>query len=159
MASKYQSFSKMIANDVTSIRLTFILSVSILTSLTSYGQTKSPTITRKQAIENIKLIFDNYVQYDESTDSKINQDLMSNSLKSLNRITDLAELTILINVWMYYDPTDFQDTPEIVRILKISSPQSIQAVKKRIVKKEKWEREELAPYADLKNLLRQLEDE
>lgn len=139
--------------------LIIILTSTIVTSFSVYGQTKSNNIDNKQTIQNIKFVFDDYVKYQESTDSKADIDLMTSSLKSLNKITNLNELEVLINVWMYYDPTDFQGIPEINRILKISRPESIEAVKKRMANKKEWENEESAPYSDLKNLLKQLENE
>lgn len=139
--------------------LIIILTSTIVTSFSVYGQTKSNNIDNKQTIQNIKFVFDDYVKYQESTDSKAEIDLMTSSLKSLNKITNLNELEVLINVWMYYYPTDFQGIPEINRILKISRPESIEAVKKRMANKKEWENEESAPYSDLKNLLKQLENE
>lgn len=139
--------------------LIIILTSTIVTSFSVYGQTKSNNIDNKQTIQNIKFVFDDYVKYQEATDSKADIDLMTSSLKSLNKITNLNELEVLINVWMYYDPTDFQGIPEINRILKISRPESIEAVKKRMANKKEWENEESAPYSDLKNLLKQLENE
>ncbi len=134
---------------------TIILAFITATSFSLYGQTKSNNIT----IQNIKFVFEDYVKHQESTDSKADKDVMTSSLKSLDKITDLKELEVLVNVWMYYDPTDFPSIPEIDRILKISRPESIEAVKKRIANKKEWENEESAPYSDLKNLLKQLENE
>ncbi|GAA4059923.1 hypothetical protein GCM10022389_00170 [Flavobacterium cheonanense] len=139
--------------------LIIILTSTIVTSFSVCGQTKSNNIDNKQTIQNIKFVFDDYVKYQEATDSKADIDLMISSLKSLNKITNHNELEVLINVWMYYDPTDFQGIPEINRILKISRPESIEAVKKRMANKKEWENEESAPYSDLKNLLKQLENE
>ena len=139
--------------------LIFILAFITATSSTVYGQTARDTMDRKQTIKNIKLVFDDYVKYQESTDSKADKDVMTNSLKSLNTITDLDELEILINVWMYYDPTDFPSIPEIDRILKNNRPQSIEAVKRRIANRKTWESKESAPYSDLKNLLTRLEND
>ena len=139
--------------------LIIILTSTIVTSFSVYGQTKSNNIDNKQTIQNIKFVFDDYVKYQESTDSKADKDLMTSSLKSLNKVTNLDELEVLVNVWMYYDPTDFPCRPEINRILKISRPESIEAVKKRMANKKEWESEESAPYSDLKNLLKQLENE
>jgi hypothetical protein len=139
--------------------LTYIVIFIVVASFTAYGQTKISTIESKQAIQNIKFVFDDYVKYQESTDSEVDKDLMTSSLKSLDKVTDLAELEVLINVWMYYDPTDFPRMPEIDRILKVSRPQSIEAVKKRIADKYEWENEETAPYSDLKNLLKRLDVE
>lgn len=135
------------------------MTTTIVTSFSVYGQTKSNNIDNKQTIQNIKFVFEDYVKYQESTDSKADKDLMTSSLKSLNKIINLNELEVLVNVWMYYDPTDFLSRPEIIRILKISRPESIEAVKKRMANKKEWESEESAPYSDLKNLLKQLENE
>jgi hypothetical protein len=83
---------------------------------------------------------------------------MTKSLKSLTTVTDKDDLDLLINVWMYYDPTDYADIPEIYRILKASRPHSIEAVKNRIDNKKEWETDDTAPYFDLKNLLKRLEN-
>jgi len=64
---------------------------------------------------------------------------MIKSLKSLAIVTDKDELDLLINVWIYYDPTDYPDIPEIYRILKNNRPHSIQADKNRIDNKKEWE--------------------
>ena len=110
-------------------------------------------------IKNIRYVFEDYIQYQESTDSQDDKNLMSQSLKSLTIVSDKQELILLINVWMFYDPTDYPDIPEIYRILKNSRPYSIEAVKSRIDNKKEWETDESAPYSDLKNLLQRLENE
>src|SRR5690606_36218333 len=118
------------------------------------GQITNQDKTIKQHIDNIRTVFENFIKYQESTDSPTNKDLMSKSLKSLIVVTNPEDLELLINVWMYYDPTDYPDIPEISRILKKSRPYSIEAVKKRIDNKIEWESYETAPYSDLKNLLK-----
>jgi hypothetical protein len=110
-------------------------------------------------IKNIRFVFEDYIQYQESTDSQDDKDLMTKSLKSLTTVTGKDDLDLLINVWMYYDPTDYPDIPEIYRILKASRPNSIAAVKKRIDNKKEWETYNTAPYSDLKDLLKRLENE
>ena len=110
-------------------------------------------------IKNIRYVFEDYIQYQESTDSQEDKDLITKSLKSLTTVTDKDNLDLLINVWMYYDPTDYPDIPEIYRILKDSRPHSIKAVKDRIDNKKEWETDDTAPYSDLKNLLQRLENE
>jgi len=109
--------------------------------------------------KNIRYVFEDYIQYQESTDSQDDKDLMTKSLKSIASVTDKDDLDLLINVWMYYDPTDYPDIPEIYRILKASRPHSIEAVKNRIDNKKEWETDNTAPYSDLKNLLKRLENE
>jgi hypothetical protein len=140
--------------------ITIILTFIFSTTFTTFGQAKPSS--KKQNIEylkNIKYVFENYIQYKESTDSPSNKDLMKKSLESLTVVKSKEDLDLLINVWMYYDPTDFASIPEVYRILKGSRPQSIEAAKRRIANKKKWESEKTAPYSDLKKLLEQLESE
>ena len=108
-------------------------------------------------IQNIKTIFEDYVEYQESTDSQDNKDLMTKSLKSLSKVTEPDELDILINVWMYYDPTDFPCRDLVYRVLGSSRPESIMAVKTRIKNKKNWETDDTAPYSELNDLLKQLD--
>jgi hypothetical protein len=108
-------------------------------------------------IEAIKKVFDDYVKYQESTDSQDNKDLMTNSLKSLDKVTEPDELEILINVWMYYDPTDFSSRDLVFNVLQKNRPESIQAIKTRINNKKEWETDNTAPYSELNYLLKQLD--
>lgn len=108
-------------------------------------------------IQNIKNIFDDYVKYQESTDSQEHKNLMTKSLKSLNKLTDPNELDLLINVWMYYDPTDFPSRNAVFTILENSRPESIKAVKTRINNKKEWETDNTAPYSELNELLKQID--
>jgi len=110
-------------------------------------------------IKKIQTVFEDYIQYQESTDSKDDKDSMTKNLKSLTIVTDQDDLDLLINVWMYYDPTDYPDIYEIYRILKSSRPYSIEAIKNRINHKKEWETDDTTPYSDLKNLLKRLEKE
>jgi hypothetical protein len=108
-------------------------------------------------IQNIKNIFDDYVEYQESTDEQDDKNLMTKSLESLNKLIDPNELEILINVWLYYDPTDFPSRNLAYKILQNSRPESIKAVKTRISNKKDWEKDGSAPYSELHDLLKQLE--
>jgi hypothetical protein len=123
------------------------------------GQIVKQDIATKQHIDKIRKIFENYIKHQESTDSPDDKDLMSKSVKSLTSLSNKDELELLINVWMYYDPTDYPDIPEIYRILKNSRPLSIKAVKNRIDNKKEWETDDTAPYSDLQDLLKRLENE
>ena len=81
------------------------------------------------------------------------------SLESLNSVKSQNDLEILINVWLYYDPTDFPTRKLVSRGLKDSRPESILAVKKRQENQKAWEREDSAPYSELDYLLTELEKE
>lgn len=108
-------------------------------------------------IEAIKKVFVDYVKHKESTDSQDNKDLMTNSLKLLDKVTEPNELEILINVWMYYDPTDFPSRDLVFNVLQKNLRESIQAIKIRINNKREWETDDTAPYSELNYLLKQLE--
>lgn len=116
-------------------------------------------LSNKQHVDNIRKVFEDYIKYQESTDSQDDKSLMTESLKSLTVVKENDELDLLINVWMYYDPTDFLGNIEIYRILKSNRPQSIEAVRNRIDKRREWEADDSSPYSDLKNLLSRLENE
>jgi hypothetical protein len=113
----------------------------------------SKTITTKKCLQNIKQIFDNYIKYEESTDSPDNKNLMISGLKSLINVSNTDDLDLLINVWMYYDPTDFPTRELVLDVLIKNKRESIKAIKTRIKQKKKWETDEIAPYSDLPGLL------
>ncbi|MCR6639883.1 MAG: hypothetical protein NVV82_13110 [Sporocytophaga sp.] len=133
--------------------IAFILIFIVIASMTVCGQEKSNATESKKAMQNIKSVFDDYVKYQESTDSQGDKELMTKSLESLNKVTDQEELEILINVWMYYTPTDFPTRNLVFKVLKESRPESIKAVKSRMRDKNEWETDETAPYSELKDLL------
>lgn len=110
-------------------------------------------------IQSIQKVFEDYIQYQESTDSQDDKDLMERSLESLNAVTNLNDLELLINVWLYYDPTDFPTREFVYRALKENKSESIIAVEKRQKNKEEWERENSAPYSELNYLKAELEKE
>lgn len=110
-------------------------------------------------IKNIRYVFEDYIKYRESTDSQEDKNLMTKSLKSLTMVTDKDDLDLLLNVWMYYDPTDYPNIPEIYRILKDSRPHSIKAVKNRIDHKKEWETDNSSTFMELKKILKRLENE
>jgi hypothetical protein len=121
---------------------------------------KEPTYFYNQEriknIQNIKKIFENYIKQEESTDSPDNKNLMISSLKSLTNVSNPDDLELLINVWMYYDPTDFPSRELVCDVLKKNKRESIKAIKTRIKQKKKWETDEVAPYSDLHGLLNDL---
>lgn len=108
-------------------------------------------------IEAIKRLFDDYVKYQESTDSQNNKDLLTKSLKSLDKVKEPNELEILINIWMYYDLTDFPVRELVFNVLQKNRPESIIAIKTRINNKKEWETDSTAPYSELDYLLKQLD--
>lgn len=116
--------------------------------------------SKEHPIISIQTVFEDYVKYNESTDSKEDQNLMSKSLQQLTLTNNLplADLNLLINVWMYYVPTDFPDISLIFDILKKNKPQSITAIENRIKYMKNWESADSVPYSDLQDLLTRLQN-
>ena len=82
---------------------------------------------------------------------------MTEALQTIQQLKSEMDLIVLINVWMYYDPTDFPSRHLVYKILENSRPESIMAVNTRIANKQEWETDNAAPYSELIDLLEQLE--
>lgn len=107
-------------------------------------------------IETIKLVFDQYVKQGESTDSESNKALMKTCLESIDCSENRNELAVLIDVWLYYDPTDFPTRELVFKILEKSKPLSTQEVQRRMTNPSKTEDKSRAPFSELRDLLIQL---
>ena len=106
----------------------------------------------------LQRIFDDYIQYEESTTAIYNLDSIEKSLRIFEQHPPAdSTLTLLINYWMYFTITD-DDTPsKIEKVLQIHRDVSISMVKMRIQHKKEWESEDSAPYSDLPKLLENLQ--
>ncbi|VXC09757.1 conserved hypothetical protein [Flavobacterium sp. 9AF] len=71
----------------------------------------------------------------------------------MNDVENEEDLELLINMWMYYDPTDFNSRDLIFEVLKKNKERSIKAIQNRIENKEEWEQNESAPFSELFILL------
>lgn len=58
-------------------------------------------------LKTIRKIFDEFVTYEDGIDGEDNKNAMTQSLNSLNNVSESKDLELLINVWQYYDPTDY----------------------------------------------------
>lgn len=113
-------------------------------------------VTTKQHISKIKKVFDAYIKQEESVDSEENKLKMTNSLEAINELANLEELVLLLDVWMYYDPTDYTGKSLIPSILKNSGEIGIRAIDYRIATLHAWESEASAPISDLIALRKEL---
>ena len=115
-----------------------------------------------QIIENpifvIDSIFNDYVQYQESTDSEENKRTITTALKQLDSNLTVNDLIVVINVWMYYDPTDFSARMLTENVLIRNLDNGIQAIEQRKINKRDWETEDSAPYSELDYLLKKLKE-
>ncbi len=97
----------------------------------------------------VKKIFNDYVKYEEGIDSEENKEAMKKALQSLKNKVEEKDLQTLIDVWMYYDPTDFPTRDFAGPIFFKNKAISLKAVSWRLAHKKKWEDKDTAPYADL----------
>ncbi|MBP9083914.1 MAG: hypothetical protein KBH11_12615 [Bacteroidia bacterium] len=126
------------------IGLLFLLAIS----LTAFGQSEN----QSQSIRTVDRIFAGYIKQNESTDSEVNRIEMELALKSLQAECDIKYFSRLIDVWMYYDPTDFPTRRLVMPILLRDKPEALKAIEKRIKKKKKWETNDTAPFSELISL-------
>ena len=71
-------------------------------------KTKTIKTDKKETpIKTVDRVFKSYIKQSENTDSPTNKDAMKNALQLIQTKSDVQDLPLLINVWMYYDPTDF----------------------------------------------------
>ena len=131
--------------------LAVLFSLSIV--IWGLGQKASSSET---PIKTVNRVFKEYIKYSESTDSQENKDTVSKALKRLQASSKEKDLSLLIEVWMYYDPTDFPTRELIEPIFYKNKEAAINAIRKRIKMRAKWEDKDNAPFSDLINLQAQL---
>ena len=127
----------------------------ILTSVFSLAFFISFSQTYKVAATPIQIVnrdFKVYISTDDNSPSwKIRKEMLD-ALTDLQRSAKDKDLPLLINVWMYYDPTDFPTRSLIEPIFNKHKEAALVAVEKRILYKRKGEEKDMAPYSELFNL-------
>jgi hypothetical protein len=145
-------------NNLSMNRFILLLSALFLYVFAANAQPPSEAKIHRESINKIKVIFENYTNSEDSTDSKESTEQMTKSLEQLGNTTEPEELELIINVWMYYDPTDFPTRALVLKVLKSNKPDAIKAVKNRIKNKKSWEKKGSVPYAELNGLLKEIEE-
>lgn len=131
-----------------------LVTILLLTATVSTaGQNTTATETPIQTVERI---FNNYVKYSEGTESPANKEAITKALTSLQQASSEKDLPVLINAWMYYDPTDFSIRELIEPIFNKDKAASLRAINLRLKKKRKGESNKTAPYTDLISLKEKL---
>lgn len=136
------------------------LSDSSVTEWTTPMFNSMPSIKLKNPIKVIESIFNEYIKYDESTDTQENLDLLNlafNQLKNEKSIPQ-SDLNLIINFWMYYTVTDFDSRTLAFDVLYINKQAGIDAVYNRISNKKEWEEPNTAPYSELPYLIELLKE-
>jgi len=108
------------------------------------------------AVQVIDAIFEEYKENMEDTDSRENKEAMLNALKSLPAKVDAKILALLLDVWMYYDPTDFPTRKLIDPVFQKNKTTALNVVESRVKNKYNWENEENAPFSELSALKEKL---
>lgn len=65
--------------------------------------------------------------------------MIKDCLESLNVIESPEYLQLLLNIWLYYDATDFLTRSYVFQVLKKNKAKSILAIEKRQKNKKDWE--------------------
>ncbi len=121
--------------------------------LEQISQIQIDTLAQAKAIKTLRNIFEEYKSNEEGIDSEDNKNAVTKSLQSLKGVTNPDDLELLINIWHYYDPTDYSCRPLVLDILQQDKMKSIAAVKKRMKNKMSWETDE----TEFKYLLEKLQ--
>ncbi len=113
---------------------TFFLAGLLLLSLSGnsqakYSKSKSKNDSEEKSIEIIRKIFKDFIQYYDGIDSHVNKEAVKKALKSLPDTINKNDLPLLINVWMYYDATDFPTRELIMPIFIKNKKISLVAMK------------------------------
>lgn len=107
----------------------------------------------------LRRIFTSFIKFQESTDSKENLDSMRQSIKLVGQDSNWispATLRLLLDIWMYYDVTDFAKRRYVEERLSERPFLSIKAIDQRINKKNEWEDTARAPLSELEHLREKL---
>ncbi|MDP4198066.1 MAG: hypothetical protein Q8922_01400 [Bacteroidota bacterium] len=121
-------------------------------SLAHAQGTRTPTAA-------VRKIFREYVQcgQEESMDLDENKEAMRQALVALKETCQRKDLPLLINVWMYYDPTDFPTDSLIRPVFFEHRADSLASIGYRLKHRKKWERhDDWAPISDLIELKKEL---
>ncbi|HMJ48362.1 MAG TPA: hypothetical protein VK498_13600 [Ferruginibacter sp.] len=111
---------------------------------------------KEQPIQIVERISLDYTGDVESTDSEKDKNEIKTALLKLQKKSKINDLPVLIDAWMYYDPTDFPTRELIEPIFNKDKPAALNAINKRFRNKKKWENKKTAPYTDLIELRKQI---
>ncbi|MFT3796132.1 hypothetical protein [Flavobacterium sp.] len=107
-------------------------------------------------LQTVGRIHSAYIAQTETALAQEQRQQMQSALEQLQQSATTEDLPLLLNVWMYFDPTDFPTRELISPILAKDRTASLKAVNQRLAHKQKWETENEAPYSDLIYLKEQL---
>lgn len=108
-------------------------------------------------IKTIDRIFNEYIKYEETTESSTNLDSVRQALMLLEKeAVSVKDLGLIVNVWMHYDVTDFPTREYTEKVFWAHKEATIEVIKDRIKRKKEWESDESAPFSELNGLILRL---
>jgi hypothetical protein len=124
-----------------SIKFINILAFVFLFQFNSFSQISSThsDISQKEALKIIQKIWRNYMKNHEGIDSFENKSKMTNCIQTLSVVNRNKSIALLLYVWQYYDPSDYNCRNDIVEVLARNKTKSIKIIKKTIKKLNKWQ--------------------
>jgi len=102
-------------------------------------QVPSDTAGQEEAIQVLKGIFEAYTAHEEGIDSEDNKNAVTQHLRRLGTVRRREDLMLLINMWHYYDPTDYSCRQMILDVLLRDKAAAIAALEYRMQHKKRWE--------------------
>ena len=132
---------------------TIFAAILLITGITAFAQTAKK---REPPIQTVNRHFKEYISTDDNSPSKDTRDEMTKALTALQGSCNEKDLPLLINVWMYYDATDFPTWKLTAPIFIKHKTAALIAINQRLKNKRTWEDQDEAPYADLINLKKRL---
>ncbi|MEO8770004.1 MAG: hypothetical protein ABI402_07960 [Ferruginibacter sp.] len=129
-------------------------SILSLVFFISHGQGAKITATPIQIVNrNFKV----YISTDDNSPSwKIRKEMLDALTQLQQSVNEKKDFPLLVNVWMYYTPTDFPTRDLVGPIFNKHKVAALQAIDQRLQHKKKWEDKGTAPYSELIELQKQL---
>ncbi len=121
-------------------------------AVTTPAVPKAPFVkaSEERCVEVIRTVFKDYLQLEEGiTDAHEKKVLMQKAIRTLPDALNKAELPLLLNVYMYYDPGDIATRTLLWPIFMKNKAIVLEAIDYRIKHREKWEAKDTAPFTDL----------
>ncbi|MEO8770626.1 MAG: hypothetical protein ABI402_11090 [Ferruginibacter sp.] len=130
-----------------------ILCLLLFISTVAIGQ---KAIKDETPIQTINRIFKAYMAQAEATDILENKEAMSNAIHILQKTdgeaSDKKDLSLLVRVWLDYNPPNFHTRKLIEPILFMNKVATIEVINELLLYKQSWESRNTSPGSDLEKL-------
>lgn len=114
------------------------------------------TVKDTSFTNEMQRIFDNFVKYEDHVDSKDNKEMMKKGFRYFQENPSNAPWQLLLNIWMYYDATDFDGLPLLETLFNNNRKAVLAAIEYRQHHKFNWESADSSPFTDLEKLKKRL---